>query len=171
MSSSVTSRRSCFRKGFRPLADFGEHAFPGLRFLDAPVDALLDEDALERIPVPLLLELAELDLELALEQRLGGLGAGLEDVADAEELRLVVAGLRIAHDDAGGGVELHLAAGEDVELLDDLLRLAALREMDEDLDLVGGVVVDVLDLDLALGVGGEDRLDERFGGRRRRAAR
>ena len=54
--------------------------------------------------------------------------------------------------------------GEDVELLDDLLRLGALRQMDEDLDLVGGVVVDVLDLDLALGVGGEDGLDERLGG-------
>ena len=110
MSSSVTSRRSCLRNGFRPLADFGEHALPGLRFLDEPVDALLDEDALERIPVPLLLEFAELDLELALEQRLGRLGAGLEDVADAEELRLVVAGLRVADDDARGGIELHLAA-------------------------------------------------------------
>ena len=70
----------------------------------------------------------------------------------------------IADDDAGGGVELHLAAGEDVKLLDDLFRLRALREVDEDLDLVGGVVVDVLDLDLALGVGGEDGLDERLGG-------
>jgi hypothetical protein len=38
--------------------------------------------------------------------------------------------------------------------------------VDEDLDGVGGVVVDVLDLDLALRVGGEDRLDERL---RRRA--
>ncbi len=35
--------------------------------------------------------------------------------------------------------------------------------MDEDLDGVGGVVVDVLDLDLALRVGGENRLDERDG--------
>ena len=146
------------------VADFREHALPGLRFLDAPVDALLDENALERIPVPLLFEFAELDLELALEERLRGIDAGLEDVADAEELRLVVAGLRIADDDARGGVELHLAAREDVELLDDFFRLRALREMDEDLDLVGGVVVDVLDLDLALGVGGEDRLDERLGG-------
>ena len=151
-------------EGLQALADFVEHAFPGLGFLDAPVDALLDEDALERIPVPLLLEFAELDLEFALQQRLGGLDAALEDVADAEEVRLVVAGLRVADDDAGGGVELHLAARENIELLDDFAGLRALRKMDENLDLVGGVVVDVLDLDLALGVGGEDGLDERLGG-------
>jgi len=33
--------------------------------------------------------------------------------------------------------------------------------MDEDLDLVGGVIVNVPDLDLTLGIGGEDGLDER----------
>jgi hypothetical protein len=147
-------------EGLQAAADLGEDALPGLRFLDEAVDALLDEDALEGIPVPLLLEFAELDLEFALEEFLGGLGAGLEDVADAEEDGFVVAGVGVADDDAGGGVELHLAAGEDVELLDDLVGLGALREVDEDLDLVGGVVVDVLDLDLALGVGGEDGLDE-----------
>jgi hypothetical protein len=49
-------------------------------------------------------------------------------------------------------------------LLNDLVRLGTRREMNEDLDLVGGIVVDVLDLDLALGVGGEDLLDERLGG-------
>ena len=36
----------------------------------------------------------------------------------------------IAHDDASRGIELHLAAREDVELLDDLVRLGALREME-----------------------------------------
>src|SRR2546427_711107 len=44
------------------------------------------------------------------------------------------------------------------------LDFSMLREMDEDLDLVGGVVVHVLDLDLALGVGSEDGLDEGLGG-------
>ena len=81
--------------------------------------------------------------------------AALEDLADAEEHRLVVL------DHAGGRRDGNLAVGEDVELLDDLLGFAALRQVDEDLDLVGGVVVDVLDLDPALGVGGEDRLDQR----------
>ena len=91
MSSSVTSRRSCLTKGFRPSRISVEDALPGLRFLDLPVDPLLDEDALEGVPVPLLLEFAEPDLELLLEQRLRRVDAALEDVADAEEERLVVA--------------------------------------------------------------------------------
>ena len=57
-----------------------------------------------------------------------------------------------------------LAGGEDVELLDELLGVGALGQVDEDLNLFGGIVVDVADLELALGVGGEDRLDERLGG-------
>ena len=70
----------------------------------------------------------------------------------------------VAHDDAGGGIELHLATREDIELLDDFLGLGALRKMDQDFDLIRRVVVDVLHLDLAFGVGGEDRLDQRLGG-------
>jgi hypothetical protein len=93
MSSSVTSRRSCLQERLQPLADLLQHAFPGLRLLDPAVDALLDEDAFERIPVPLLLEFAELDLEFALEQRLGLVDrAALEDFADAEEFRPVESG-------------------------------------------------------------------------------
>ena len=62
--------------------------------------------------------------------------------------------------DAGGRGKLDLAVRKDVELLDDFLRIAALRQMNEDFNGVGGIVVDVFDLDLALGVGGQDRLDE-----------
>jgi hypothetical protein len=46
------------QEGLQALADLGQDALPGLRLLDPAVDALLDEDALERVPVPLLLELA-----------------------------------------------------------------------------------------------------------------
>jgi hypothetical protein len=66
-----------FQERLQAAADPRQHAFPGLRFLDEAVDTLLDEDALERVPVPLLLEFAELDLEFALEEFLGGLGAAL----------------------------------------------------------------------------------------------
>ncbi len=110
--------------------------------------------------MPLLLELAELDLELAFQQCFGGIDACLEDIAHAEEMRLVVAGLGTADDHARGGIELHLTVCEDVELLDHLVRRCPLREVNEDFHLVGGVVVDVLDLDLALRVRGEDRVDE-----------
>ena len=93
MSSSDDLAAELLEEGLQSFANFLEHAFPGLRFLDQPVDALLDENAFERIPVPLLLELAELDLQLPLEQRPGLFGAGLENVAHAEKVRLVVARL------------------------------------------------------------------------------
>ena len=150
-------------KGFQATADLAQHTLPSLRLLDVPIDALFDENAFERIPVPLLLQLGELDLQFAFQQRLGRLGAGLEDVAHAEEVRLVIAGLGVADDDAGGWIELHLATREDVELLDDLVGLGTLREMDEDLDLVRRVIVHMLDLDLPLRIRREDRFDQRCG--------
>ena len=90
----------------------------------------------------LLFEFGEFDLELALEEFARGLDAALENFADAEKLRFVVVGFLVAHDDAGGGGELDLAAGENEKLLRDLLGVGALRQVDENLDLVGGVVVD-----------------------------
>ena len=56
-------------EGLQPFADLGQDALPGLGLLDPAVDALLDEDALERVPVPLLLELARADLQLLLQER------------------------------------------------------------------------------------------------------
>ena len=161
MSSSVTAPAQRFQERLQAFANFLEHALPRLRFLDPPVDPLLDEDALERIPVPLLLEFAQLDLELALQQRLRLVRAR----ASGSRARRGNAACRrrldrtITH----AGDEIRLAAREHVELLNHLLRIAALRQMDEDLDFVRRVVVDVLDLDLALRVRREDRLDQRFG--------
>src|SRR5690606_15841437 len=71
----------------------------------------------------------------------------------------------VVGDDAGRGRNAVLAVGKNVELLDNLVRIAAGRQVDENLDLVGRVVVDVLDLELPLGVGRDDRLDQRDGGR------
>ena len=71
MSSSVTGAAELLEERLQALANLRQHALPRLRLLDAAVDALLDEDALERVPVPLLLQLAELDLELLLQQRPG----------------------------------------------------------------------------------------------------
>ena len=62
-------------------------------------------------------------------------------------------------DDASGRVELHLAVGKYIELLNDLLRIAARGQMDKNLNRVGGVIVDVFNLNLALSIGGENRLD------------
>ena len=49
-----------------------------------------------------------------------------------------------------------------------MIGVAALREMDEDFNLIGGVVVDVLDFDFALRVRGENRINQRFGIRSKR---
>ena len=106
--------------------------------------------------MPLLLEFLQLDLEFALQQLLRPLRAALQNLAHAKELRLVVL------DHARRRRQIRLAAGEHVKLLDDFLRLAALRQMDEDFHRVRRVVVDVLDLDLALRVRREDRLDQRL---------
>ena len=62
-------------------------------------------------------------------------------------------------DDASGRIELHLAISKNIELLNDLLRIAARGQMDKNLNRVGGVIVDVFNLNLALSIGGENRLD------------
>ena len=90
MSSSVTSRLRSFLNGFKPSSIALMHRLPGLALLDVAVDAVLDEDLLQRAEVPLLLEFAEPDLELQLEQVAGLLRGAPEDLGDAEELRLAV---------------------------------------------------------------------------------
>lgn len=62
-------------------------------------------------------------------------------------------------DDASGRVELHLAISKNIELLNDLLRIAARGQMDKNLNRVGGIIVNVFNLNLALSIGGENRLD------------
>ena len=54
------------------------------------VDAVLEEDALQGVVVPLVLQLAELDLQLTAQEFAGVERVVLEDVVDGQELRLVL---------------------------------------------------------------------------------
>ena len=139
--------------------DVVELLLPGaLVLLEDLVDAVLEEDALERIPVPLVLQLAELDFELAAQDVAGVVGVVLEDVVHGEELRLAVL------DDAGVRGDGGLAVREGVEGVDGLVRGYVVGEVDDDLDLLRGHVLDLLDLDLALFAGLQDGVDQHVGG-------
>ena len=69
-------------------------------------------------------------------------------------------------DDAGVRRDRHLAVGEGVKRVDGLVGRLVGRDLNDDLHLVGRIVVDLADLDLALFVGLDDRLLDRLGGRR-----
>ena len=102
-------------------------------------------------------ELALADLELALVEGEELVDVGAQDVRDGGLDGAVV----LQHRHVGG--EGALAVGGGVELLDRLLRVGAGGEREDDLGVVAGAVVDVLDGDL-LGAGGVlDRGDERLG--------
>ena len=130
--------------GAQPGPDFLDDGFPGFAFLDAAVNALLDEDLLEAGKMPLLLEFAELDLELLTDQVAGLLGAVLEDLGDAEEAGFVVL------NDAGVRRDADLAIAEGVKGLQSLVGVGAGGKVDADLDVLGGAILDLGDAHLAL---------------------
>ena len=105
--------------------------------------------------MPLLLELAELDLQLLSQELLCPVNAAPQDFTDAKECRLVI----LNH--AGRRRNRHLTVGEDIELLNDLFGIGALRQLDQDLDLVRSIVIDMPDPGPALCVCCEDGLDQR----------
>ena len=76
------------------------------------VDAVLEEDALQGVVVPLVLQFAELDLQLTAQELAGVVRVVLEDVVDGQELRLVLL------DDAGVRVDGGLAVREGVQGVD-----------------------------------------------------
>ena len=57
-----------FGVGLQPFADGRDHAFPCFLLFNKAVDPVLDEDALERLEMPVFLEFAQLDLEFLFEQ-------------------------------------------------------------------------------------------------------
>ena len=115
---------------------------------------VLEEYLLERTVVPVVLELVETDLELLTEQALCMVCAILEDVLHRKELRLVI------HDHAGIRRDRHLAVCESIERVDGLVRRHIIRKMYHDLGCRSGQIVDLLDLDLSLLLGLENRLND-----------
>ena len=133
--------------------------FPGSRvvFEDA-VDFLFEEDLFEARPVPVAFQLVEEDPEFLVEEVFGMECVVAQDFVHAHEMGFAV------HDDAGVGGEGHLAVGESVERVDGLVGRNVVLQRDVDLHAAARHVVDLLDLDLALVVGLDDRVDEAFRG-------
>ena len=118
------------------------HALERLLGLDALVDALLDEDAVERARVEEVVELAEADLELALRERGEAVGVLLEYLRDGHHLRTP------AVEDYRARREGLLAVRKRVERGDRLLLAFAGGELELDLNGVGREVVELADGDL-----------------------
>ena len=132
--------------------------FPaGLVLLQNLVDAVLEVDALQRAVVPVALQLVHADAKLLQQDVTRVEGAVLQDVVHGKELGLVVL------DHAGVRGYVALAVRECVQRVDRLVRGHVSRQVDEDFHLVGGHVLDLLDLDLPLVLGLEDGLDEVLG--------
>ena len=141
------------------LEDVFELVFPGFLILfEDLVDAVLEEDLLQSAPVPVAFEFCKLQAKLGLQEVAGVHGVVLKDVVDAQELRLVVP------DNAGVRGQVALAVREGVESVDRLVGRHVAGQMDEDVHPVGGHVLDLLDLYLALVLGLEYGVDEHVGG-------
>ena len=147
-----------FLERFEPLVHGGVGLFAALAALDELVELVLDENAFERRGMPGFVQFAEPDLQLASQQPLGMLGRAAQDFAHAQEMGFLLP------DDAGVGRDRNLAVGEGVEGVDGFVARLVGRNLDDDFDLVGRIVVDLPDFDLALVVGLDDRLLDRLGG-------
>src|SRR5205823_973413 len=99
-----------------------------------------DKDTFQRIPVPLLLEFLEANFQFAFEQFNGAIRTASEYFRYTKELRFVV------FNHARRRRERNLAIRENEELLRDLLMIGALGQVDENLYLIGSVIIDVFDL-------------------------
>ena len=108
------------------------------------VNAVFEENLFKRTVVPALLELIEANLQLTAKQLPGVVGAVFEDIVDAQELRLAV------DDDAGIRGDGNFALGEGIQGVYCLVGRHVIRKMDDNLHLVGGHIVYLLDFDFTL---------------------
>ena len=105
--------------------------------------------------MPRFLELSKLDFQLALQQVTCAVCTDAQDVRNAHEDGLVV-----KHHATIGG-QAHLTICERVERIEHFVRRDVVGQVHHHLHLVGGVVLHLLDLDLALVVGLQDAVNQR----------
>ena len=108
--------------------------------------------------MPTVLQLVHPVSQLGEEQILRVHRAVFEHVVYGQECRLVV------HDYAGVGCDGGFTVGKCIECVYGLVRRHVGRQVDEDIHLVGGDVVYLLELDLALVLGIHNGLDKDAGG-------
>ncbi len=116
----------------------------GFHLFDGLIDAFLDEDLLKGLGVQSVLEGTVLELQLRGEHGDELLGVILNDLRDRHRDRVAVA------DDKKVDRYRHLAVGEGVQRVDDVLGVDSARQRKLDLDVLGGEVVDAGYLDLVL---------------------
>ena len=132
---------------------------PGLLILlQDLVNAVLEEDLLKGIVVPVVLKLVQLYLQLAAQKLLGVVGAVLKYIFHAQELRLVV------HNHAGVGGDGSLAVREGIKGVDCLVRGYVVGQVNQNLHLCRGHILNLLDLDFALVLGLQYGIDHLAGG-------
>ena len=119
------------------------------------IDAFLDENALQRGEKVLFFEFVLANFEFLAQQVFRRIDIVAQHVANRQELRFPTV------DDAAVGRNADFAVREGVERVDGLVGRHAGREMHEDFDLGGGVVLDLLRLDFSLFDRLQNRLDER----------
>ena len=122
----------------------------GVLILLILIDALIDEDALQRGVVQLLQQLLAVNHQLLPQQAARLLNAVAQHVAHRKELRRAVV------DYAAVGRDAHLAVGEGVEGVERLVGRNAGLQVDHNARRLRGRVVDMLDLYLALLAGSHD---------------
>ena len=103
--------------------------------------------------MPLIFEFAQPDRKFLTEKVARVLRTVAKHVVDTEHLRLVV------KDHACVRSDRHLTCRECIECIDRLVRRHVIRKVDQDVDLVSGEVIDLLDLDLSAFLCLEYRLD------------
>ena len=145
-----------------PFVDRLQDTFPRGTLLDIMKDLLLDKYFLQRRHVPVLLQFAQPDIQFGLEQFARMVDTTAKYLPHAHEVRLVV------HNHARIRRDRHFAIRKSVQRVDSLVRRLVVAHMDDNLDPVRRIVVDLFDLDLALVIGLDDRLLDRFGRRAER---
>ena len=143
---------------FQAFVNGRENLLPRFAFLDVAVNAVLNEDFFKRSEVPRLLEFSKLNFELALEQVACAVGTDPEDVRDAHEDWLVF------EDNAAVGRQTHFAICERIKRIQHLVRRDVVGQVHHHFDLIGGVVLNLLDFDLSLVVGFENAVNQRSRG-------
>ena len=119
------------------------------------VDALFDEDALERSPEVLLFLLAEEDFQFLAEEILRALNAVAQELADSREEWLLFV------DDAAVGRDADFAVGEGIECVNGFVGGNTRGKRQTDVRSGCRHIIDTADTDLALFDSLEDGFDER----------
>ena len=135
------------------------HLGDALRLLEVLilVDPSGDEELLQGLQEVLLLQLTQPNPQLRTDVAHRPLAPVGEYLTHGEELRVI-----ISHH-AAIGRDGDLATGEGVERIDRLVGRDSARQLDLDIGLCSGLVVDLLDLDLPRLIRLQDRVDEAAG--------